>query len=97
MNDREYTTPVWITKYLFTRGIQQEMAFVFDDLPGMITVRLDGGLNGEQYFHGKDWHRSLAEAKAQAFKMITKKRATIAKQIRQLNKLDDDLKDRGES
>lgn len=79
----------WITKYLFTAGIQKISGEYDEEYKGML-VENKGKYT--RYFHGNDWHRTEAAAMAHAIKMVTKKRKTIEKQAAALDALERSLK-----
>lgn len=75
---------VWITKYALTIGIE-----VFD---GVVHENEDmvayGNVGyGDQYAHGKDWHRSYEEAVERAEEMRVQKIKSLRKSIAKLEKL----------
>lgn len=81
-NDTETVHEAWITKYLFTRGIFK----VFNGEADNGVLTLNPGGRGIILYHRGEWHRSEAEAREQATKMIERKRKALA---RQMNDLDD--------
>ncbi len=80
----------WVTKYLFTIGIVEMHGFIAAECPTMLVVKGEPGTMGA-YYHGKDWHRSLAEAKVQAKKMIASKKKSIQKSLKKLAELEKSL------
>ncbi len=70
----------WVTKYALTTGIEKhESSTTFSD--GMIRVRPEeGGL--DQFFHGKDWHKTEKAANERAEEMRLKKILSLKKQLK---------------
>lgn len=73
----------WITKYLLTKGIYKVSAEKCR--PEMIK-ELDSKWGN--YFHGKEWHATEADAKAHAAVIIAAKRKSIARQIASIDKME---------
>jgi hypothetical protein len=76
---------VWITKYLFTKGLYA----VEVEKVTITTVRNPALLH--QYFHGNDWWHSREEAVAHAKRMIAKKKTAIAKELKKISELEEKL------
>ena len=75
---------VWITKYALTEGIF-EREVEEENSTGMVTVTDNS--RHKQHFHGREWHRTLENAQAQAEKMRTAKLVSIEKQVKRLKEL----------
>lgn len=72
---------VWITKYALTKGIFTAEADVSSEYPNMATLHKSAAMD---HYHGNDWHRDEASAKARAevmrntaVKALDKKRAKL--------------------
>lgn len=82
MSDGPIIPKVWITKFLFTRGIY--CVFNVEDCGDrMISKRLDH----TTYYHGTEWHLTREAAFAQAQKMISAKRHALQKSRQNLEAL----------
>lgn len=77
----------YVTKYALSSGIKkvqletchvESMVSEVAKLPGMLS----------QNYHGDDWHRTFAQAKAKAEEMRRRKIASLQKQIAKLEKLE---------
>lgn len=78
---------VWITKYLFTRGIvyEDEAEQVRDD---MLRIYTDKGV---QYLFGKEWHLTEGLARVYAREMVQKRKTVLKKQLAKVEKLEAEL------
>lgn len=76
---------IWVTKYLFTKGILEVEGEVDPKYPNMLITTSYG------YFHGAEWHESKALAVARARTMVAAKRKSVAKTIALLDKLEKEL------
>lgn len=74
----------WITKYALTEGIEVADAEMCSD-GGMIVYGNVG--YGNQYAHGKDWHRTPEAALARAEEMRKAKIASLLKSIDKLERM----------
>lgn len=81
MSDRE-PFDVYVTKYALSEGVFKRT--VEPHTPGMVVTY---GATNWQYFMKSDWHRTEAEARARVLTMIERKRASIAKVLARLDKL----------
>lgn len=74
----------WVTKYALTEGIMKmQVEDFFDVSPTMV-----GKVNeSNQYFHGKDWHRTPEAAIARAEEMRRAKLLSIDKQRKRIEAL----------
>lgn len=87
---------VWISKRAVTQGVFAEEEVEIIPLEGgreMAAVR-KGGLSVDQYYHGRDFHRTEESAIDDALTRIAKKRQSIAKKAKQLDKLEAELRKR---
>jgi len=75
---------IWITKHALTKGILCREAHIPSDTPSMAIVE---GPCMPQYFHGKNWHYSRAQAVAQAKVMQEKKIKNLQKQLAKVKAL----------
>lgn len=64
----------YITKYALTTGIIKARGRVCEP-PSMIDI------GKGQYFHGCDWHETMEAAESRVAAMITKKIASLRKQM----------------
>lgn len=76
---------VWLTKYALTNGVER-LENVEDVGDGMIADRKSGGWTN--HYHGREWHRSHADAVADVLSRIAAKRKSIAKTLAKLDKLE---------
>lgn len=69
---------VWITKYALTDGILE--ADAFEETAGMVV---DRSTMHAQFYHGegREWHRTLKGAQAQAEKMRLNKIKSLKKSL----------------
>lgn len=81
--DNKPTITVWITKYALTQGIFAKE--VTDHGTSMVTdhERYTSFYHGE----GREWHRTLESAVAQAEKIRLKKIASLEKEVAKLKAL----------
>ena len=63
------------------------MERVASDSPRMVIVKWPGGLNGENFFHGLDWHRTKEAAVKRAEAMRDAKIKALRKRIAELSDL----------
>jgi hypothetical protein len=77
---------VWITKYALTKGIIVAEAEKCNAgwLAKSAMVEWRGGMNGIEFFHGRDWHMTLEGALVRVKQMIDVKRKSLAKQAAKL-------------
>lgn len=69
---------IFITKHCLTAGILElELIEIKGD---MAIVKNSTGLNGRGYFHGKEWHLTLAEAQRHARDTVRAKMESLRKQ-----------------
>ena len=73
----------WVTKYALTDGIKCIVGEISDCAPNMIS-EIKSGTWLSSCFHGKDWHKTEAEAIARAEQMRVEKIASLKKQIAKL-------------
>lgn len=74
---------IWVTRYALTKGIQQVTAEISNE-GSMASYKVNGWTH---YVHGKDFHRTLADAKAHANEMVTKKIVSVEKTLVKLKNL----------
>ena len=83
---------VWVTKHAFTQGIIE----VEVELPDPMVIcrgRDDSGTRGQMdnvsdiYLYKPNWHVSLEEAMARVEVMLTRKRISLEKQLKAMDKL----------
>lgn len=72
----------YITKWALTKGILV-MEVEATSHESMVATRMNNG-GIETCFHGNDWHRTEAEARARVDKMIEAKRKSLQKQLAKL-------------
>ncbi len=75
---------VWITKYALTSGIEVFDVVVHEN-EDMVAYGNVG--YGDQYAHGKDWHRTYEDAVERAKEMRDQKIKSLRKSIAKLEKL----------
>ena len=77
----------WVTKYALTDGIQKmQVQDCFGTSPTMVEK-----VNGRnQYYHGKDWHRTPEEAVARAKEMQAAKLKSIERRLAKVAAMDFD-------
>lgn len=78
-------TTIYVTRFALTVGIQKVEAKIHDN-GAMASYRVEGHWI-DTYVHGKDFWRTEEDAKARANEMVTKKIASIEKQLVKLKKL----------
>lgn len=71
----------YITKYALTQGILEKEGEVSEN---MLQVPPSSAKHFSQYFHGKDWHKTIEEAKARAEEMRLKKIESLKKKLQAL-------------
>lgn len=76
----------YITRYALSDGIRVETVELSRSTSTCIHVLRDGR-DTNQYFYGKDWHRTKEEAAARAEEMRLKKIKSIKAQLAKLEKL----------
>ena len=81
---------VWITKYLFTKGIIEiDGAEVREDIHRkVVKVPWARRWNGSGLFFGGDWHKDYQSARERAMRMIYVKRASLERQMAKLDSID---------
>ena len=83
---------VWVTKYLFTKGIFEYEAETSDGKYFHTPYSTSRGISdGWMDLHGDECHETKEEAVLHARKMIAKKRLTIQKQLKAIDKLEASL------
>lgn len=80
-------TTIWISKYALTQGVYPVEASEIHKSETMAVVPPVGDLGLTQYFHGKHWHLTQANANAEAQRMRTRKVASLKKQLERLQAL----------
>lgn len=82
--DKKETIKVFVTKYALTDGIKTVDVVVSDSYPEMVT---GPGLFEHYHGEGREWHRTMESAVAQAEKMRTRKIASMKKKLAKLENL----------
>jgi hypothetical protein len=77
----------WVTKYALTQGIfEVEAEEPNAAYSGLISVKQANTYPLTFHGEGQDWHRTEAEAKTKANKMVTDKISSLKKQLKKLEK-----------
>lgn len=77
--------PAFITKYALTKGIlEKRVGDCFDISPNMVSFI---GAEWSECYHGRDWHRSRADAIVRAEEMRKAKIESLKRQLTLLTAL----------
>lgn len=76
---------VWVTKYALSKGVFTRKVVVCGEISERMVKVVKQGPS--EFYHGKEWHRTEAEALAQVEKMVAAKRASLAKGLNKLDKV----------
>lgn len=79
---------IWSTKYCLTGPIT-EHELGETPVNGMAVVKSQDGMNGVAYLHGSDWHWNKRDATERFDVMLAAKLASLAKQIRKLEAMEE--------
>lgn len=80
---------VYITKYALTSGVfSGEAEICKDTSTDMAIVRGKDFNQFDQYYHGKNWHKTKEEAIARAETMRENKLVSLKKQIQKIKGID---------
>jgi hypothetical protein len=75
----------WISKYALTQGVYSvEAEEPTASIPSMISVRQKTTYSTCYHGEGRDWHRTEAEARTKANKMVQDKIKSLKKQLKKL-------------
>lgn len=78
----------WVTKYALSAGIIEVEGEISNTCDDMLVCQRVGVLASrsryDEYFHGKDWHRTKVSAITRAEDMRVAKIASLEKQLKKL-------------
>lgn len=81
---------IWVTKYALSRGILEQEGEVVHDHPTMFRVRMLDGITVALY-SANEWFKTRAEAVKRVRVLIQAKRQSIGKQLKNLDRLEQEL------